>query len=140
MGDGVLELFEGHWHDSSDSVKMWLLSMVLLGFVSVGWGDGEGSCRVSESTLICVGRWDGISRDGVTKVVIREWDRRWCGAEIMKKAIIYGRGCTCESIGIRCKATPFSVNGKECQERVSLHLKFYKIILFHHSKKKKKKK
>ena len=118
MGDGVLELFKGHCYNSADSIKMWI-GIILLGVVSVCWGDGEALCRVRGSTVFCVGRWDGIRREGIEKVVIREWDRRWCGMDLLEKTIIYGRGCTCESVSMLCKGTPFSVNGKECQERVS---------------------
>lgn len=88
VGDWVLEWFEDHCLNRAYSMKMWLM-ISLLGLISVCWGDGEGVCRESESTLFCVGRWDGIRREGIEKLIIREWDRRWCGEELWEKALIY---------------------------------------------------
>ena len=60
-----------------------------------GWATAR-QCRQSGSTLYCTGAMDEHQGSDIETVVVREWDREWCG-ETGLKLSIYARGASCET-------------------------------------------
>ena len=74
-------------------------------------------CRQAGSTLFCSGEWDGESRRGVDRLIVREWNRQWCGDGSIKTSV-FGRGASCRSFTKQCGYTPSEINGESCADMV----------------------
>ena len=90
---------------------MWTCLLMIICGVSV---IESSPCRQAGSTLFCTEKWDGEVRIGVSRLVVREWDRQWCGDGSLE-LMLFGRDVSCTSFSKQCSYEAMKVNGEICR-------------------------
>ena len=99
---------------------MWRCLLMIICGVSV---IESSPCRQAGSTLFCTEKWDGEVRIGVSRLVVREWDRQWCGDGSLE-LMLFGRDVTCASFSKQCSYEAMKVNGEICRIMVRKKKRF----------------
>ena len=81
-------------------------------YVMSVWGSVTAKhCMQSRSTLYCTWAMEEQQGSEIETVVVREWDREWCG-ETGLKLSIFTHWATCETYLRQCGHMPQSVNAR----------------------------
>ena len=90
---------------------MWRCLLMIICGVSV---IESSPCRQAGSTLFCTERWDGEVRIGVSRLMVREWDRQWCGDGSLE-LMLFWRDVSCASFTKQCSYEAMKVNEEICR-------------------------
>ena len=100
---------------------MWTCLLMIICGVSV---IESSPCRQAGYTLFCMEKWDGEVRIGVSRLVVREWDRQWCGDGSLE-LMLFGRDVSCASFSKQCSYEAMKVNGEICRIMVRKKMIFF---------------
>ena len=70
-----------------------------------GWATAR-QCRQSGSTLYCTGAMDEHQGSDIETVVVREWDREWCGETGLRSCPYMPVGLAVKRIWVSADACP----------------------------------